>query len=265
MLDALTDRRAALVIAHPGHELRVFNWLALARPTVFVLTDGSGRSGASRLYQTTRILAAAGARPGPIYGRFTDAEFYAAILKRDASCFVKLGAELRDSLQDKQIDYVVSDAVEGYNPAHDICHSITSAVVAKLCRSGRCLQGYEVLLAKADRGLEAADTEAISIKISPAACAEKLRAAGNYSELASDLCRIVQEEGIDAFNTESLRPMKPLDFAPLEPVFYETYGEEQVRRGHYSEVIRYRRHIVPIVEALRNFAEGRAREATCEF
>jgi hypothetical protein len=37
---ALPDGKAALVVAHPGHELRVFHWLRLARPCVFVLTDG---------------------------------------------------------------------------------------------------------------------------------------------------------------------------------------------------------------------------------
>jgi hypothetical protein len=39
---ALPDGRAALVIAHPGHELRALHWLRLSRPCVFVLTDGSG-------------------------------------------------------------------------------------------------------------------------------------------------------------------------------------------------------------------------------
>src|SRR5207253_5484219 len=37
---ALPGGRAALVIAHPGHELRVYHWLRLARPSVFILTDG---------------------------------------------------------------------------------------------------------------------------------------------------------------------------------------------------------------------------------
>jgi hypothetical protein len=62
MLPSL-DPAAALVVAHPGHELRVHHWLELTRPFVIVLTDGSGHSGQSRLASTTRVLAAAGARP----------------------------------------------------------------------------------------------------------------------------------------------------------------------------------------------------------
>lgn len=36
----ISSGRAALVVAHPGHELRVYGWLEQARPRVFVLTDG---------------------------------------------------------------------------------------------------------------------------------------------------------------------------------------------------------------------------------
>src|SRR5438034_752023 len=34
-----SNARAALFIAHPGHELLVHGWLELVRPFVFVLTD----------------------------------------------------------------------------------------------------------------------------------------------------------------------------------------------------------------------------------
>ena len=60
-------KRAVLVIGHPGHELRVFHWLEMLRPVVFVLTDGSGGSGYSRLPSTTRILDQVGASRGSFY------------------------------------------------------------------------------------------------------------------------------------------------------------------------------------------------------
>src|SRR4030095_641561 len=37
LMQSLPDTRAALVSAHPGHELRVHGWLEIARPLVFVL------------------------------------------------------------------------------------------------------------------------------------------------------------------------------------------------------------------------------------
>jgi hypothetical protein len=44
------------MIAHPGHELRVHHWIERTRPLVFVLTDGSGHTGVSRLASTTAVL-----------------------------------------------------------------------------------------------------------------------------------------------------------------------------------------------------------------
>ena len=38
----------ALVVAHPGHELLAYGWLSRYRPSVFVVTDGSGRDGQAR-------------------------------------------------------------------------------------------------------------------------------------------------------------------------------------------------------------------------
>jgi hypothetical protein len=64
--------RAALVVAHPSHELRLHGWLEQARPYVCILTDGGGRAGEPRLARTTEVLFRAGARHGAIYGRLSD-------------------------------------------------------------------------------------------------------------------------------------------------------------------------------------------------
>jgi len=65
-------KKAALVIAHPGHELRVFRWLELTQPQVSVFTDGAGRSGESRLPSTTKLLEQVRAEPGTFYGCLSD-------------------------------------------------------------------------------------------------------------------------------------------------------------------------------------------------
>ena len=112
----IPDGRAALVIAHPGHELLVHGWLELARPVIFILTDGSGRTNQSRLESTTKVLNQTGAKPGSIYGRFTDRAAYAAILDREFDLFIRLASELAEALIAKRIDYVAGDAAEGYTP-----------------------------------------------------------------------------------------------------------------------------------------------------
>src|SRR4051812_17884700 len=75
--------RAVLVVGHPGHELRVYGWLADVRPVVHVVTDGSGSDGVSRVGSTSALLDGAGACRGLIYGRMSDREIYAAILAAD--------------------------------------------------------------------------------------------------------------------------------------------------------------------------------------
>src|SRR5262245_43976834 len=112
--------RAALVVAHPGHELRVHGWLQQVRPLVCVMTDGSGRSGCSRVAATRRLLSEVGARPGGIYGRWTDARVYEALLGGEFAFFTAIAEELAATLVTEQIQYVATDAAEGYNPTHDI-------------------------------------------------------------------------------------------------------------------------------------------------
>src|SRR5438874_2689284 len=130
----VSDRSAALVIAHPGHELCVHGWLENARPRVFVLTDGSGRSGQSRLNSTSEILSAAGARCGSIFGRFSDLSIYTAILEGDFGVFEQLVIELADSFVRDEVEYVSGDATEGYNTIHDTCRIVINAAV-ELARS----------------------------------------------------------------------------------------------------------------------------------
>ena len=83
-----------------------------ARPQAFVLTDGSGRSGRSRLDSTRRVLAAAGARPGSIFGRFTDQQIYEAILHHHFEVFRGLADELAHALAYKQVAYIVGNTGE---------------------------------------------------------------------------------------------------------------------------------------------------------
>jgi hypothetical protein len=133
---------AALVISHPGHELCVYRWLETARPDVFVLTDGSGRSGISRLNSTTKVIASAGASAATIYGRFSDRDIYAALLQRDFGLFERLVTELAEAFVRTRIECVAGDAIEGYNPIHDACRLVIDAAVEIASRmSGRRILG----------------------------------------------------------------------------------------------------------------------------
>jgi len=179
--------RAALVVAHPSHELRIHGWLEQTRPYVCILTDGGGRSGEPRLSRTSEVLDRAGATPGAIYGRLTDLEVYAAILNGDSELFAGLVEEMCEAFVAEQIDYVVGDAAEGYSVAHDICRTmIDGAVELAEYQYGHTIANFDFLVV--GRPEESHDDNAITIHLDDDAFTRKINAALAYTpKLAQDV------------------------------------------------------------------------------
>lgn len=272
----IQDARAALVVAHPGHELCVHGWLGLARPCVFVLTDGSGRSGRSRLQSTTEILSGVGAKPGDIYGRLPDQAIYAALLSHSFDPLIRLVEELASAFLREGVTYVVGDAVEGYNPTHDACRLMIGAAVEMTNRAGgRPVANFDFSLMGRQDCSDHPDDGAIRLDLDESAFERKIAAMQAYPELAAEveaglsgtmletlrpfpeLAAEVEAAlsgvNINSFRTECLRPVENRagsDGLPQEPPFYERYGEKQVALGHYQHVLRYREHVLPFAEAL---------------
>jgi hypothetical protein len=251
--------RAALFVAHPGHELRVHRWLELARPVVFVLTDGSGRTGRSRLAATAEVLARCGARPGSIYGRMTDVELYRALLDGRRELFAGLAEELAESLHREEIELVAGDAVEGFNPGHDVSRLLLNAAVARLRAGGWPIESRDFPLDGAPGRLTAEmRATSLCIQLDPAALARKLAAARSYPGLEDEVARALARHGPDCFQTEWLREVRyglDIDHLVSDPPYYEVYGERQVAAGLYQEVLRYREHVAPVAEWLRSGAD----------
>ena len=254
--------RAALVTAHPGHELRVYGWLESVRPRVFILTDGSGRAGCSRLHSSAKILRRVGACAGAVFGRFTDLAFYQAILRHDHRLFVELAGELTDELLRHRIEYVAGDAAEGYNPTHDVCRLLIDTAVAMAARlHGVRIGNYDFLLkGRPDECPERLRQQANWLRLDNDTLGRKLKAAGDYPELASEVKQAISENGASAFRVECLRPASDEEGdgeqQHAERPFYELYGEQQMAAGYYESLIRYREHLVPLAGALRQSARG---------
>jgi hypothetical protein len=259
------DNRCALVIGHPGHELLVHGWLEVTRPLVFVLTDGSGRSNQSRLDSTTRILKQTGAKPGSIYGRLTDAAGYAAILDHDFDLFVALADELSGAFMVEGIDLVAGDALEGYNPMHDVCRLVinAAATVAGHAR-GQRVANFKFSLTGESIGEPGAlhassPDDGICRQLDDDAFARKMAAAKGYAELAGEVHATMERISTDALRAECLHPVDhgPGENSCDQPPFYEIYGEQQVAAGYYRQVLRYADHISPLAEALERYVESR--------
>lgn len=246
---------AALLVAHPGHELGLFGWLEQRRPTVFVLTDGSGR-GRARLASTARLLEHCGAAPGSIFGRFTDAEIYGLMVRREPAPLCGLASEMAEELERLGAATVVTDAVEGYNPTHDVCHHVARAAVRLAeARGARRMELFDyAVVGRPDRG--EVRPEDLRLRLDPATARRKIAQARGYADMQSEVETALQRFGHEAFTVEHLRRSDPRgeQGPPAEPPAYETHGAERVAAGHYATVIRRRDHVQPLVCALEALA-----------
>ena len=251
----MTDReKVAVVVAHPGHELMVHRWMELHRPLYFCLTEGSGGAGSARIESTDRLLQRIGAAPGRIHGRFSDKEAYQLFLDGRADVFLALLDELAENLAGADVTCVAGDAMEGFNPVHDVCRALIDAAVALIeTRRGRVLRNYEFLL---HDGVNAQDSGAgaLVVDLDPQALDRKVAAARQYPEMRDEVEAALTRFGVAAFASERLCPsslrVKMSEFA-VTPPLYEEYGQRRVGEGRYSEVIRYRQHVLPVLSALQ--------------
>jgi len=255
------ERRSAILIAHPGHELRVHGWVERERPLAFVLTDGSGSHGVSRLDSTTRVLDAAGARPAPLYGRHPDRRVYQALLDVDVSFVRKLADELVETLLSERIELLASDALEGFNPAHDLCRHLADAAVARARLEGLAIESHAFVLAGAPDAVasEGPRADALHLALDDDAFARKLAAADGYPELDAEVRHALTTYGRESFRDEWLWPVHapvPPAGDDAEPTVYERWGDYRRRTGVYAEVVRRREHVEPLAAMLGRFGEG---------
>lgn len=263
-LDSQFSAPGAVLVAHPGHELRVHGFLERYHPVVFVITDGSQRSECSRLPSTAKVIRGAGCRPGRVFGPVTDGEIYEWLLAGSIERFVGLVDMVAADLASGGVEWIAGDAVEGYNPSHDVCNALMRAAVRIAEReSSRAIACYEFpLVGPPDGGALFAEREgAIRWSLDDAGLERKLAAALGYPELADEVERQLASVGEDEFREEWMWPVDlcadgntMLNSTP----FYERHGQDRVREGHYREVITYRKHLAPVVGALGAHAANRA-------
>jgi hypothetical protein len=248
---------SALIVAHPGHEIRAYGWYEQAKPTLFVLTDGGGSNGDSRLHHSRVVAESVGAPVSPLFGSFSDRETYDAILARDPVPFLNWTSRLAAALQVLDPAVVVVDSWQMYNVGHDLVHVMARVAANHVSRRrGRDIRVIEFDPAPAALAGPAPPRakEAFRVELDDPALARKLTAAKEFVSLQRELNAVVASEGLEAQRTEVYR--ETCDFSALTvpegavPA-YERFGEQRVATGRYQECIRWNQHVAPIVAALR--------------
>lgn len=248
---------AALVVAHPGHELRVFGWMAQWKPRVFIITDGSGRHGVSRVSSTSSILEKLNVPSGDIFGCTTDADIYQAILQQDSSFFLGVTDRLASAFIKHGINFVAGDATEGYNTSHDLCRVMVNAAVQIASGASTTpIANYEFCLTEWDEmGSAMHDDQCLHFRLNDQLLSQKLEAAQQYVELKEEISAGIARRGEEYFRLECLRKLsRNRDRILSEKPFYEAWGERRVGSGVYQTVIRYREHILPLTAAIMDHA-----------
>ena len=252
MTDSPSLNTIAVVVAHPGHELVIYHWIEQHHPIYCCLTDGSGGAATSRLTSTTRLLNNVGASVGPIYGRYPDTHLYRLLLDKRVEVFVALANELATALEEARVECVAGDAVEGFNPVHDVCRLIVDGAVGIIRRrTGREVRNYDFPLHGPPQPPRPGS---IVVRLDEAALERKLTAARAYPEMRAEVDAALGRFGREAFAMECLGPAATGLHARFEQEQpdYERYGAERVTAGRYSEIIRYRDHVRPVAMAIKD-------------
>lgn len=255
---AVDAGNAAVIVAHPGHELLIYHWIERHQPLYCCLTDGSGGSATSRLASSTRLLERVGATPGPLYGRYPDKDVYRLLLDRRVDVFIGLAKELAAVLTSAGVDCVAGDAVEGFNPVHDVCRILVDGAVAMVReRTGRVIRNYDFVLdAPPDGCPDPLRDGALVLRLDEAALGRKTTAALAYPEMRDEVQAALERFGRQAFAVECLRPARTMTARfDREAPTYEGSGQIRVNEGLYREIIRYREHVFPVLRAIEDAAE----------
>lgn len=245
----------ALVIAHPGHELRLLGWVGRRRPLVAVLTDGSGSTANSRLHRSEAVFTNLGCTLCPGLEQASDREIYQKILDRDVDFFWRRVELLSHQFHQHEVEQVVSDMREGYSPTHDLAEALTQLAVT-LCRlrHGKAPAHFTFPLTGGPGTCPEGRCKSQTLELTDSEFEHKLKTARGYEELAGELAALEESGNLEVFKTEHLfqagDSVTHDDFLDREP-YYETYGRKQVEKGLYSYLLTYRDHIRPLLVALQ--------------
>ena len=232
-----------LIVAHPGHELRLFDWMERERPFVFILSDGSGGAQSSRLDHSVSAIRGAGSTLIEGSGQRSDREWYAAILAGDAAPFRQAADAIAAAALTVHAPLVVSDAADGYNPLHDLCQAVASAAVARIARESKPPE-----LRVSPATASAIGSKAIAWKLEDEAVRRKRLAISANTPLAEEVARMLAEAPDALYSEQLLLPTFdwPENWAPQ----WEAFGRKRVKEGRFAVPITYRDHVLPIAKAL---------------
>jgi hypothetical protein len=250
------DIRRLFVLSHPNHELAVFGLAQRWRPHLLYLTDGGGEE---RVAQTRRGLESIGLLENARFLNFSEPSFYRGLLDRDVAFFRRVADAVRAEIDSSRPEQVFCDAVEFYNPVHDMSLPVVRAAlggaahppvyaIPLIYQKAAAAETYEV-----HRWPPSLQTRQQEVRLTPAELAAKIRARADvYSLLREQMGPITMDLPDEHLLVEVVAPAEAC-LAPPGPervLRYEWRARRLQERGKVERIITYAEHYVPVVSTL---------------
>lgn len=244
--------KTLVVFSHPNHEISVYGLMTRERPMAAYLTDGGG---GERLLGTMKSVADLGVRA--IYLDRTEASFYEAVLRKDMGFWRAVVQQLSALISATDPDQILCDAVEYYNPVHDMSLPLVQAAARKAgCRAA--IMAVPLVWEKSNgtfsiqRALPMDASREFWINLSDNESARKRAALSTYYAPLRAQMGFTDAQVDMACRTEYLvQPASPLrEPDPGVHLRYDRRGHEAKAAGKVQEAISYRDHYLPVVREL---------------
>jgi hypothetical protein len=248
--------RRCVVLSHPNHEMAVFGMFRRLRPHVIVLTDGGG---AERVEQSRRGLERIGVLERTVFLDYAEDDFYGALLDGDVGFFHDVAGRIRDCVADVEPEQVFCDAIELYNPVHDLSLPLVRAALG----DDRDTPVFEVPLVHqraaaresyaVQRFPESRPGARVTFDLHDDELREKLWARDHvYHSLRAQIGALLGSLPDQHFATETVAPAvtRLPDVPPDQILRYDWRGQLLFGRGDVKRALTRADHYLPIAREL---------------
>ena len=248
---------AVMVFSHPNHEVSVLGTIGRKSPHIIFLTDGGGEE---RVQETKVGLSSYLPSQNLHFLARPEQSLYDALVNHDRDFYQDLAREVRDIVRAIRPSEIYCDAIEFYNPVHDMA----LPVVRSALEGGRDGQVFEVPLIYQEKSEPASYALqkvppslahlSASITLTKAELDRKVAALrkGTYQALFRQLGPLILE-AIDACPEEEqflqARSSGPTP-SPEQVLRYDIRGRALRAKGEVREAITYLEHYVPMFVSL---------------
>ncbi len=246
------------VFSHPNHEFALFGMEQRLKPYFAYLTDGGGED---RVQQTHDGLRSMGLLDKAHFLNHPEHIFYDRLLDVDTDYFIGVARQLRQIIDQIKPDIICCDAVEFYNPVHDVALPIVRAALRGYAGNPVVYEIPLVYQQPMDDGVayvcqripgsRAGDRHRLELK--PDELSNKLDARqGIYTLLGEQMGSTLQDLSSVHLGVEEIavaRRQVP-QVADDQVLRYEWRAEKLLREGRIDRVIQYKENYLPVATAL---------------